>query len=112
VRSCTSTWDWPEAGGAAAVGHTPKRAGRSLKSPPLGNTHMNEVMIPPVSVFNPCINICRMDLDGKYCQGCGRSSVEIGLWEKMTEAERGEVMASLVARQPWRSRKPLPPFAA
>ena len=78
----------------------------------IGDIHTNEVMNPSVSVFNPCINICRMDLDGKYCQGCGRSSLEIGLWEKMTEAQRGEVMASLPARQPWRSRKSLPPVAA
>ena len=65
-------------------------------------------MIPPVSVSNPCINICRMDLDRKYCQGCGRTALEIGLWEKMAEAQRAEVMASLPARQPWRGRKSLP----
>ena len=55
-------------------------------------------MIPPVSISNPCINICRMDLDRKYCQGCGRTALEIGLWEKMTEPQRAEVMASLPAR--------------
>jgi len=66
-------------------------------------------MIPPVSIANPCINICRMDLDRKYCQGCGRTSLEIGLWETMTEIRREEVMASLPARQPWRARKSLPP---
>ena len=27
------------------------------------------MMITPLSVANPCINICRMDLAGKYCQG-------------------------------------------
>ena len=45
------------------------------------------MMIPPLSVANPCINICRMDLAGKYCQGCGRTLVEIGLWDQMTEAQ-------------------------
>jgi len=66
-------------------------------------------MIPSLSVVSPCINICRMDLAGKYCQGCGRTLLEIGRWDQMTEAQRVEVMASLPARLPWRSRKSLPP---
>jgi uncharacterized protein len=67
-------------------------------------------MIPsPVFVANPCINICRMDLAGKYCQGCGRTLVEIGLWNQMTEAKRAEVMATLPSRLPWRSGQSLPP---
>ena len=45
-----------------------------------------------------------MDLDRKYCQGCGRTLLEIGRWEQMTEAQRAEVMASLPARLPWRKR--------
>ncbi|MFJ5383250.1 DUF1289 domain-containing protein, partial [Cupriavidus sp. CER94] len=35
---------------------------------------------------NPCINICRMDSARRYCQGCGRTSTEIGLWDGMTDA--------------------------
>ena len=70
----------------------------------------NEAMtVPPLSVANPCINICRMDLAGKYCQGCGRTPVEIGLWDQMTEPKRAEVMASPPSRLPWRSAQPLPP---
>jgi predicted Fe-S protein YdhL (DUF1289 family) len=56
-----------------------------------------------ISVANPCINICRMDLAGKYCQGCGRTLVEIGRWEQMTDRQRAEVLASLPARRPNRS---------
>jgi len=67
------------------------------------------MMIPPLSVANPCINICRMDLAGKYCQGCGRTLVEIGLWDQMTEAKRAEVMVALLSRLPRRSGQPLPP---
>lgn len=51
-------------------------------------------------VENPCINICRMDQARKYCQGCGRTLLEIGRWEQMTDAQRAEVMASLAARRP------------
>jgi predicted Fe-S protein YdhL (DUF1289 family) len=39
-----------------------------------------------------------MDLAGKYCQGCRRTTVEIGLWESMTEVQRIEVLADLPLR--------------
>jgi uncharacterized protein len=68
----------------------------------------SEVMIPPLSVANPCINICRMDLAGRYCQGCGRTLLEIGRWDQLTEAQRAEVMTSLPARLPRRSDQSLP----
>jgi len=57
---------------------------------------------PAEPVGNPCINICRMDQANKYCQGCGRTSLEIGLWDRMSEAERAQVMASIEARRPAR----------
>ena len=72
--------------------------------------YTKEVMTPsPVFVANPCINICRMDLARKYCQGCGRTLVEIGLWDQMTEAKRAEIMASLPSRLPRRSVQSCPP---
>jgi predicted Fe-S protein YdhL (DUF1289 family) len=58
-------------------------------------------MNPSLSVANPCLNICRMDQAGKYCQGCGRTPLEIGGWDRMSEAQRAEVMTSLPARLPW-----------
>lgn len=48
---------------------------------------------------NPCINICRMDSARRYCQGCGRTSTEIGLWDGMTDAQRAFVLAALPARR-------------
>jgi predicted Fe-S protein YdhL (DUF1289 family) len=44
-----------------------------------------------------------MDMAGKYCQGCGRTPLEIGRWAQMTDPERAQVMALLPARLPWRS---------
>ncbi|MDF3838183.1 DUF1289 domain-containing protein [Cupriavidus basilensis] len=49
---------------------------------------------------NPCINICRMDLAGKYCQGCGRTALEIGRWDRMTAQERSAVLAEVARRRP------------
>ena len=77
--------------------------------PTLDGPHRkSEVMIPPLSVTNPCINVCRMDLSGRYCQGCGRTLLEIGRWDQLTEAQRAEVMASLATRPPLRSQQSFP----
>ena len=54
--------------------------------------------VPPRPA-NPCINICRMDAARRYCQGCGRTSTEIGLWDGMTEAQRAFVLAARPARR-------------
>lgn len=59
-------------------------------------------MTMPVALDNPCINICRMDAARRYCQGCGRTALEIGRWPELTDGERAAVLADLPARQPWR----------
>ena len=56
---------------------------------------------------DPCINICRMDQDGKFCQGCKRTALEIGAWPRMTEQQKTEVLASIVLRMPF-ERQPKP----
>ena len=40
---------------------------------------------------NPCIGICQTDERG-YCLGCFRSRQERFNWQKMTNAERQEVL--------------------
>jgi predicted Fe-S protein YdhL (DUF1289 family) len=49
-----------------------------------------------------------MDSAGKYCQGCRRTSVEIGLWDRMTDEKRAEVLADLPQRAPRRGASPQP----
>ena len=46
-------------------------------------------------VADPCINICRMDQDGKVCQGCKRTALEIGAWPRMTERQKADVLAMI-----------------
>ncbi|MCA3192427.1 MULTISPECIES: DUF1289 domain-containing protein [unclassified Cupriavidus] len=48
---------------------------------------------------SPCINICRMDSARRYCQGCRRTTTEIGLWDGMTDAQRAFVIEALPARR-------------
>ena len=47
---------------------------------------------------SPCINICRMDEENRFCIGCWRSLEEIQRWSTMTDAERTAVMAQLAFR--------------
>ncbi|MGH8784928.1 MAG: DUF1289 domain-containing protein [Cupriavidus necator] len=53
----------------------------------------------PDALINPCINICRMDLANRYCQGCARTRLEIGRWAQMSEAERTQVLAAAPGRR-------------
>jgi len=55
------------------------------------------IQINPIA--DPCINICRMDLDGKFCQGCRRTLLEIGSWTRMTEQQKADVAASILQRK-------------
>ena len=49
---------------------------------------------------SPCINICRMDAENKYCVGCWRSLDEIRLWATMTSEDRERVLSELKSRVP------------
>lgn len=48
---------------------------------------------------DPCMNICRMDLSGRYCQGCRRTPLEIGRWPRMTLLERVAVLEAIEQRR-------------
>jgi predicted Fe-S protein YdhL (DUF1289 family) len=48
---------------------------------------------------SPCINVCEMDDRIGLCKGCFRTINEIAAWSSMSEAERREVMAQLLARR-------------
>ena len=50
-------------------------------------------------IADPCINICRMDHDGKLCQGCKRTPLEIGGWPRMTEQQKADVAALILQRR-------------
>jgi len=52
--------------------------------------------VKPIS--DPCVNICRMDHDGKFCQGCKRTPLEIGSWARMTEQQKADVAALIQQR--------------
>jgi predicted Fe-S protein YdhL (DUF1289 family) len=45
----------------------------------------------PSATSTPCIGICTLDQNG-LCEGCLRSSQEIGAWSQLSEAERRRIM--------------------
>lgn len=49
-------------------------------------------------ISTPCIRVCLLDPATGLCEGCGRTSAEIGEWYRMSEDERRRVMAGLEAR--------------
>lgn len=46
---------------------------------------------PFAAMLTPCIGVCTMSLDG-LCDGCHRTSAEIGGWTLMSDDERVRMM--------------------
>ena len=51
-------------------------------------------------VASPCVNVCRMDANSGYCEGCHRSLEEIAFWSEYSADEKRAVLALLPARKP------------
>ena len=49
-------------------------------------------------IASPCINVCRMDASGGYCEGCRRSIDEIASWSTYSNEQKRAVLAQLPAR--------------
>ncbi|MEO8145198.1 MAG: DUF1289 domain-containing protein [Betaproteobacteria bacterium] len=50
-------------------------------------------------IASPCVKVCVLDAERRYCTGCLRTLDEIAHWGEMSDAERGTVMAQLPARR-------------
>ncbi len=51
------------------------------------------------TIPSPCIAVCQMDADSRYCIGCRRSLDEIRDWMIMTATEKQAVLERLRARR-------------
>jgi len=49
-------------------------------------------------VPSPCVNVCRMNPDSGYCEGCKRSIAEIAAWSQYSDNQKRTVLLSLAAR--------------
>ena len=50
------------------------------------------------SRHSPCIGICRLDDQQRFCIGCARSKEEIGQWMTLSETQRDAIWAKLEDR--------------
>lgn len=48
---------------------------------------------------SPCINLCRMDNEDRYCLGCFRTLDEITLWSDLNAEEKELVWQALEKRR-------------
>ena len=50
------------------------------------------------TISSPCTKVCLIDEETGLCEGCGRTRAEIATWGRLTEDERGTIMAGLDRR--------------
>ncbi len=72
-------------------------AKRSIAPPAVVRGGQGEGASLPVD--SPCINICRMNAQTGYCEGCLRTIDEIACWSGYTDEDKLAVIAKLAARR-------------
>ena len=55
-------------------------------------------MTSPTSVNSPCINVCVIDTETGFCQGCYRTREEISDWLQFSHDEKVQVISDLSDR--------------
>jgi predicted Fe-S protein YdhL (DUF1289 family) len=51
-------------------------------------------------VPSPCVSLCKMDADRRYCMGCMRTIPEIVAWSKADDDYKRAVWAEIRTREP------------
>ena len=57
--------------------------------------------VPPPADYvpSPCISVCVLDADGRFCTGCFRTLDEIASWGTLDAAAKRRILAELPARK-------------
>ena len=53
----------------------------------------------PLRTHSPCINLCRMDDEDRYCLGCRRTLDEIAIWSELSDLEKDALWQALDLRR-------------
>lgn len=53
----------------------------------------------PRTIASPCVGVCQIDRDTRYCLGCWRTIEEITQWSRYADPQRLEVLEQLRERQ-------------
>ncbi|MBN2364560.1 MAG: DUF1289 domain-containing protein [Calditrichaeota bacterium] len=48
---------------------------------------------------SPCIGVCKMDDNNRFCLGCARALSEIVSWSKLSDKEKAEIYEKLEERK-------------
>jgi predicted Fe-S protein YdhL (DUF1289 family) len=51
-------------------------------------------------IASPCVKVCVMDAEQRYCAGCLRTLDEIARWGSMSEIEQARLLQDLPGRRP------------
>lgn len=54
---------------------------------------------PVATVPSPCVGVCSIDRETRFCLGCFRSMEEIAHWSRYDDARRLQVVEALRQRQ-------------
>jgi len=54
---------------------------------------------PKATIASPCVGVCQIDRETKFCLGCWRTLQEIAHWSRYDDTERLAVLDRLRARQ-------------
>ena len=52
-----------------------------------------------MSVSSPCIDVCTVDTETGYCEGCLRTMDEIALWGRLNDAGKREILRRIARRR-------------
>ncbi|MGI9462031.1 MAG: DUF1289 domain-containing protein [Alphaproteobacteria bacterium] len=62
-------------------------------NPPLAKTSL------PDPLPSPCVGVCKMDDERRYCNGCLRSIPEIKIWSTASEQQKHHILQALKIRR-------------
>lgn len=48
---------------------------------------------------SPCVNLCKLDAERRWCTGCWRSLDEIVTWSRLSEQDKQNVWQALPVRR-------------
>ena len=54
---------------------------------------------PRTPAKSPCINVCTLDAQRRFCRGCLRTLAEITAWSEASDAERWRILAAVAERR-------------
>ena len=51
------------------------------------------------NVNSPCINVCIIDTDSGFCEGCWRTLDEVNIWRRASDQTKLDIIERLHQRQ-------------